>query len=300
MYTNVRRFLQFQVTVNVAALLITFISSFSDTSSPLTALQLLWINVIMDSFAALALATEPPNDKVLHKVPRDYARLITNRMRKHILIQGIYQCVALLGFFFVLESGAWDDAFNLPKLAMHEKIETSVRSDIIRSMVFNAFVFCQLFNEFNCRKVDDEINIFEGLKKAVLFVIIMVVTVVLQIVFIYIGFYIGAKLALGGLDWKQWLVSIFIGSISLPLGLLLRLIPVPADWSPEDDDDKEEGDAENDDDDASDDDPVAVEGQVLVDAAELAQLRAGCARAATDVMLLKKQMQPASSAAGGH
>eukprot|EP01013_Petalomonas_cantuscygni_P000134 TRINITY_DN100_c0_g1_i1.p1 TRINITY_DN100_c0_g1~~TRINITY_DN100_c0_g1_i1.p1 ORF type:complete len:1112 (-),score=374.21 TRINITY_DN100_c0_g1_i1:375-3710(-) len=242
-YTNIRRFLQFQMTVNVAALVVTFISAFSDSGPPLTALQLLWVNVIMDSFAALALATEAPTDRLLDNKPRDYKRLVTNKMAKHIFLQSLYQCLVLLGFFFALEAGAFDDALNVP-IARHAEPSTiDDRADIIRGLVFNSFVWCQIFNEFNARRIDDEFNILEGITKCYPFLVIQVITVGLQMAFMF-GF--GRYVGVGVLDGVQWATCLIIGVLVIPLSFIGRLIPVPPDWS--DDDDKNDDDHDSDED----------------------------------------------------
>eukprot|EP01013_Petalomonas_cantuscygni_P000135 TRINITY_DN100_c0_g2_i1.p1 TRINITY_DN100_c0_g2~~TRINITY_DN100_c0_g2_i1.p1 ORF type:complete len:1204 (-),score=408.04 TRINITY_DN100_c0_g2_i1:741-4352(-) len=217
-YANIRRFLQFQLTVNISALVVTFVTSFTSSGPPLTALQLLWVNVIMDSFAALALATEPPGPTLLSRKPSDYKRLITGMMWKHITAQAIYQVFILLGFFFLLLGGQLNGPF------MGESLSND--TPVIRALVFNAFVFCQVFNELNCRKVEDEFNIFSGIIYAKPFVVIMVVTLVLQILFIELmpeevaGTY--------PLSAAQWFVSVMVGFGSLPLRFIVRAIPFDA------------------------------------------------------------------------
>ena len=99
-YDNIRRFLQFQLTVNVVALITSFIGSVVMWESPLQAIQLLWVNLIMDSLASLALATEEPKDDLLKKPPyRKKEYIISQKMIKHILGMSIFQAIIL--FFFV-------------------------------------------------------------------------------------------------------------------------------------------------------------------------------------------------------
>lgn len=103
-FDNIKRFLQFQLTVNVAACIIAFIGSVIGKESPLQPIQLLWVNLIMDSLASLALATEPPKESLLLRKPQnrsDY--VVSRRMIKHVLGQAIWQCVVLFTFLFAGE-----------------------------------------------------------------------------------------------------------------------------------------------------------------------------------------------------
>ena len=87
-YDNVRKFIQFQLTVNIAAMFIVFIGSVFLNDSPLSAVQMLWVNLIMDTFAALALATEPPLDEILNRKPcNKKASIITSSMWRNVLGQ---------------------------------------------------------------------------------------------------------------------------------------------------------------------------------------------------------------------
>jgi Ca2+-transporting ATPase len=113
-YVNIQKFIQFQLTVNVVALTINFISALADGEVPLTAVQLLWVNLIMDTLGALALATEPPTDDLLLRPPVGRtAPLITNFMFRNIAGQAIYQLIVL----FTLQFGG--------ELISHEKSDTS-------------------------------------------------------------------------------------------------------------------------------------------------------------------------------
>jgi len=100
-YDNIRRFLQFQLTVNVVALIVSFIGSVVMWDSPLQAIQLLWVNLIMDSLASLALATEEPKANLLERPPyRKKEYIISQKMVKHILGQAFFQAIILFVFVF--------------------------------------------------------------------------------------------------------------------------------------------------------------------------------------------------------
>jgi magnesium-transporting ATPase (P-type) len=101
-FDNIRKFLQFQLTVNVVAMFIVFFGSVVLNSSPLTAVQMLWVNLIMDTFAALALATEPPDDSILERQPQPSSEAITTKvMWRNILGHSIYQIIVLICVIFV-------------------------------------------------------------------------------------------------------------------------------------------------------------------------------------------------------
>jgi Ca2+-transporting ATPase len=154
----VRKFLQFQISVNITAVVVTFVSAVASGSeqSVLSAVQLLWINIIMDTFAALALATDPAHRSLLDRKPdHKTAPLFSVDMIKMIIGQSIYQCIVILVFHFA--GNAIFGYHNLDEAVIRQK-ETE-----LNTLVFNAFVFCQIFNSFNSRRIDNKNNIFEGI-----------------------------------------------------------------------------------------------------------------------------------------
>ncbi|KAJ0791245.1 putative P-type Ca(2+) transporter [Helianthus annuus] len=205
-YNNIQKFIQFQLTVNVAALVINFVAAVSAGDVPLTAVQLLWVNLIMDTLGALALATERPTKELMDHPPVGrVAPLITNVMWRNLLAQSLYQITVLLTFQFRGKS-----IFNVD-----ERVKNTI--------IFNTFVFCQVFNEFNSRKLEKQ-NVFEGLHKNRLFIGIIGVTVILQIVMVEVlkDFADTEKL-----NWEQWGICIAIAALSWPIGWIVKLIPVP-------------------------------------------------------------------------
>ncbi|PIA12703.1 calcium ATPase, partial [Coemansia reversa NRRL 1564] len=215
----VKKFLQFQLTVNITAVLIAFISSIADDEekSVFTAIQLLWINLIMDTFAALALATDPPTTSLLDRYPeKENSPLITFTMWKHIIGQSILQVVVCF-----LTLYAADDIFHL------HTVENANDMVVLRTLVFNTFAWMQIFNEFNCRVLLNEINCFKGLQNNMFFIGIILISVVGQVIIIQWGGVAFQTVALGG---KYWGFSIVGGLLSLPVGLVLRLIPDQLIW----------------------------------------------------------------------
>ncbi|KAL2814007.1 hypothetical protein BJX63DRAFT_431641 [Aspergillus granulosus] len=204
----VRKFLQFQITVNITAVLLTFISSVSDPEmrSVLTAVQLLWINLIMDSLAALALATDPPTEEILDRKPvKGGAPLISITMWKMIIGQSIFQLIVTL----ILHFGPRQNFLDYP-------------DEYRRSIVFNTFVWMQVFNEFNNRRLDNRFNIFTGLHRNWFFIGINCIMVGCQIV---IAFYGGAAFSIVAIEGEQWAICILVAAISLPWAICIRLFP---------------------------------------------------------------------------
>lgn len=219
-YDSIAKFLQFQLTVNVVAISLAFIGAVVLEQSPLSAVQMLWVNLIMDSFASLALATEEPTPALLERKPYPKTEpLISKKMSKHIIGQSIYQLALLLAIVFEGEKWFNISSGRLPDLP--EEIEDD--PTVHMTIVFNTFVWAQLFNELNCRKIHDEINIFAGITKNRVFMYVCVLQVAMQYVMVqHTGDWFKCK----PLNLEQWLASIAMGFGSLPLGLLLRLISV--------------------------------------------------------------------------
>eukprot|EP01080_Neovahlkampfia_damariscottae_P005843 gene5843-9666_t len=229
-YENIRKFLQFQLTVNVVALSLIFISSITafivptsdgkGASLPLTAIQLLWLNLIMDTMAALALATEPPEDSLLDRQPYGKTEsLITPYMWVAVLGHSFYQLVVLFLIYFLGER----IGLSQPEYAIFEpKLYTA--EQVNNSLIFNTFVWCQIFNEFNCRKVHKaDLNIFKNLHKSFLFMFVIVVSIIVQTLFVLLGYFTYANLFLKttGNTWYQWIVAIGIGFLCIPYHFLV-------------------------------------------------------------------------------
>jgi Ca2+-transporting ATPase len=205
----VRKFLQFQLTVNITAVLLTFITAVSSGDSVLNAVQLLWVNLIMDTFAALALATDPPTRSMLYRKPDPKsAPLITLRMWKMIIGQAIYQLVVTLILFY-----------GGNRILSYD---TQEERDRMPTLVFNTFVWMQIFNQVNNRRLDNHFNIFEGIQHNYFFIGINCIMVGVQIMIIFVG---GAAFEIVHLIGPQWGYSIVLGALSLPVGVIIRLIP---------------------------------------------------------------------------
>lgn len=180
---------------------------------PLNAVQLLWINLIQDTLGALALATEPPTDELMHRPPVGRREpLINNIMWRNLLIQSLYQVCVLLVLNYRGRS-----LLNL------ENDSSDYADKVKNTLIFNAYVLCQIFNEFNARRPDG-LNIFKGITRNYLFLAIVGLTLVIQVILIE---FLGTFTSSVKLNWKQWLISIIIAFISWPLATIGKLIPVP-------------------------------------------------------------------------
>lgn len=209
----VKRFLQFQLTVNITAVVLTFVSAVSQPKEPpvLTAVQLLWVNLIMDTLAALALATDPPQESVLNRKPeRKGSSIISTTMWKMIFGQAIYQLLITFLIYFGKEK-------VLPGT-------NGIPSDQINTLVFNTFVWMQIFNQWNNRRLDNHFNIFEGLTKNPWFIGISALMCGGQVLIIMVGGK-AFRIADEKQSATQWGIAIVLGLISIPVGVIIRLIP---------------------------------------------------------------------------
>lgn len=207
----VKKFLQFQITVNITAVALAFVSAVSsdEEQSVLTAVQLLWVNLIMDTFAALALATDPPTLSILDRKPdMKSAALITLRMWKMIIGQAIYQLVVT---FILLYAGTAILNYDTDEEALQ-----------LSTLIFNTFVWMQIFNGLNCRRLDNRFNVFEGLQRNKFFIIIYMIMIGGQVMIIFVG---GRAFNVTKLNGGQWGISIVLGALSIPIGVIIRLIP---------------------------------------------------------------------------
>ncbi|XP_024533916.1 calcium-transporting ATPase 8, plasma membrane-type [Selaginella moellendorffii] len=209
-YANIQKFIQFQLTVNVVALVLNVVAAAKSSQVPLTAVQLLWVNLIMDTLGALALATEPPTDDLMDRPPVGRREpLVTNIMWRNIFVQAIYQLSVLFTLFFG----------GLKILKLHGPDGNRK----LNTIIFNSFVLCQLFNEVNSRK-PDKLNVFSGFFRNPLFCGVVSVTAVLQVIIV---FFLGKFFKTTRLGWNHWVLSIVVGFLSLVVGFFGKLIPVP-------------------------------------------------------------------------
>ncbi|KAM4737015.1 plasma membrane calcium-transporting ATPase 3b isoform 1-T1 [Anableps anableps] len=214
-YDSISKFLQFQLTVNVVAVIVAFTGACITQDSPLKAVQMLWVNLIMDTFASLALATEPPTEALLLRKP--YGRnnpLISLTMMKNILGHGVYQLVIIFTLLFIGERMFnIDSGRNAPLHSPPSEHYT---------IIFNTFVLMQLFNEINARKIHGERNVFDGIFGNPIFCSIVLGTFAVQIVIVQWG---GKPFSCAPLNVEQWLWCLFVGVGELLWGQVIATVP---------------------------------------------------------------------------
>ncbi|KAG2422496.1 hypothetical protein HXX76_015965 [Chlamydomonas incerta] len=252
-YASVTRFLQFQLTANVVAVAVAVGGAVWLRASPLSAVQMLWVNLIMDSLASLALATEAPNESMLTVPPnRPNDPLITPTVMKHIVGQSAFQLAALYGILAALQhyssygaaeleaaygAGGLQAAaaalFTTPAAhaAAGAAAAATAASGVVgggmapadTTLVFNAFVCMQLFNQVNCRRVRDEPDVVEGLAAHPLFLGIVVAEAGLQAAIVQWG---GDAFSTSPLSAAQWGLCLGLGAGVMAVREGLRRVKV--------------------------------------------------------------------------
>lgn len=248
-FDNIQRFLQFQLTVNVNALFTVLISSLTTGETPLHAIQLLWVNLIMDSLAALALATEQPKPELLKRPPQNRDdHIVSRKMIKHIVWMAAWMCIVLFVFIFLgehlilepeeqyrydrTETCYFGSAYcvfpgrtktwggdPLYKTIYDEEKVTSRHM----SWIFHFFVFMQIWNMVCARKIHDELWIFEGMSKNIPFIIVWAIIVIGQIAISFSGKIF--KLHPGGLHWQQHVQAMVYALSVFLVNFILKFLP---------------------------------------------------------------------------
>ncbi|XP_045481460.1 plasma membrane calcium-transporting ATPase 2 isoform X3 [Harmonia axyridis] len=213
-YDSIAKFLQFQLTVNVVAVVVAFIGACAVQDSPLKAVQMLWVNLIMDTLASLALATELPTSDLLLRKPYGRTKpLISRTMMKNILGQAIYQLTIIFALLFVGD--------RMLDIESGRGLIDSGRTQHF-TVIFNSFVMMTLFNEFNARKIHGQRNVFEGIFTNPIFYTIWIGTCAAQVFIIQWG---GLAFSTKSLTLEQWLWCLFFGVGTLLWGQLVTTVP---------------------------------------------------------------------------
>ena len=217
LYKNIQRFILFQLTVNVAACLIVLAGAFMGTESPLTVTQMLWVNLIMDTFAAMALASLPPSKSVMMEQPRDRsAHIISPPMRWDIIGVGGLFCAALLGILYVFQH---TDVTTLTDFSFKMTSGLHSLSDYELSLFFTIFVMLQFWNLFNARAFQTRRSAFH-FKNCSEFLMISMMIIVGQFIIVSIG---GEMFNVVPLKLIDWVIIIASTSVVLWIGELFRL-----------------------------------------------------------------------------
>eukprot|EP00494_Astrolonche_serrata_P023558 UN23816 len=219
-YDNIRKFVQFQLCVNVVALTLSLVAAFiPNLELPLTAVQLLWVNLIMDTLAALALATEMPTMDLLRRRPyKRTTHLISQSMWRFVAVHSTIQLIILL---IILING--EDLLDL-KASDNFEEDDEHNNEVLKCIVFNTFVWFQIFNEINARKVNGEWNVIEHFFDNTMFGGILILTILCQIGLVQIEAF-NDFASTRVLDTKQYLFCVVVGAISLPVGQFVLWFP---------------------------------------------------------------------------
>ena len=218
LYENIQRFILFQLTINVSALAIAFLGPFLGVKPPFTVLQLLWINVIMDTFAAIALCSEPPRRGLMRQRPkRRDESIVTPAMRMTILTTAVFFVVIMLAFLLALKAG-WLAEGSGPNPERWDFSPLKVRQV---TLFFTVYVMFQVWNQINCRSLSAETSGLWGVWRNPAFLGIMVVTVVGQVLIVTFG---GSIFAVEPLSWLDWLVIVVATSSVLVFAEAVRRI----------------------------------------------------------------------------
>lgn len=218
LYQNIQRFILFQLTVNVVACFIVLAGAFMGTQSPLTVTQMLWVNLIMDTFAAMALAALPPSRSVMNDKPRNRkAFIITRAMWQRIIILGGIFFVSLFAFLLMLEYSKTEEMLDL--LQFHFTAHRELTAYEL-SLFFTLFVMLQFWNMFNARSFATGRSAFH-LKNCRSFLFILFMILIGQILIVELG---GKMFSVTPLKIIDWVIIIVSSAGVLVLGELFRLI----------------------------------------------------------------------------
>ena len=205
LYKNIQRFLFFQLVVNVTALLLVLAGSLIGTELPLTVTQILWVNLIMDTFAAMALASLPPSREVMNDKPRSQSDFIISRpMMKGILFEGIV--FFILMFAFLLH-------------CFYDDVEEGVQRHEL-TLFFTTFVMIQVWNLFNAKTLGSSHSAFRYLWRNRGLLIVLVMIIVGQWLIVEYG---GEMFRTDGMNWKEWAAVIGLTSIVMWVGEVWRM-----------------------------------------------------------------------------
>ncbi|MDR1385145.1 MAG: calcium-translocating P-type ATPase, PMCA-type [Planctomycetaceae bacterium] len=219
LYQNIQKFLQFQLSVNFAALTCALIGPFIGIPLPLTVPQLLWINIIMDTFAALALSTDPPHPGSMKRKPiARNVSIITPSMVLTILLSSVYQVIIL---FAALSCGWFLDAEHHFRFHLDSRESENVQA---LTVFFTIFVMFQFWNIFNSRSLRYEESPFSLLHKNRLFLMIVGIIAVVQIGMVQASDYLGIGVIFrtNSLSFHQWLGIAALTLTMIPVGWFIR------------------------------------------------------------------------------
>ncbi len=204
-FKSIRKFIIYQLTVNMCALILSIIGPFIGINTPITIIQMLWLNMIMDTFAGLAFSFEPALESYMHEPPkRKDEPIINSYMIGEVLFTGLYSAIVCILFL------------KLP--IVREYIRVGENYKYLMTAYFALFIFIGVFNSFNARS--ERINIFANLSKNKVFIFIIAFILTVQIYLIYYG---GDLFRTYGLMAKEFFIVLVIASTVFPVDFLRKI-----------------------------------------------------------------------------
>lgn len=203
-FKSIRKFIIFQLSVNICAVMVSLIGPFIGIDQPVTVIQMLWINMVMDTLAGVAFAYEPPLIEYMNEKPKKKGEHIVNKyMFNQIIVMGLYTSLLCLLFL------------KLPNISnLFEQ-----NGGHLMTAFFGLFIFCSIFNSFNART--HRINIFSNIFKNKAFLIVILFIVIIQIYLIYYG---GEVFRTVGLSLYEFNMMILISMTVIPVDFLRKVL----------------------------------------------------------------------------
>ena len=203
-FKSIRKFIIFQLSVNICAVMVSLVGPFIGIDQPVTVIQMLWINMVMDTLAGVAFAYEPPLIEYMNEKPKKKGEHIVNKyMFNQIIVMGLYTSLLCLLFL------------KLPSISnLFEQ-----NGGHLMTAFFGLFIFCSIFNSFNART--HRINIFSNIFKNKAFLIVILFIVIIQIYLIYYG---GEVFRTVGLSLYEFNMMILISMTVIPVDFLRKVL----------------------------------------------------------------------------
>lgn len=236
-YSNVRKFIQFQMTMNISIVTIIFVSSCVMGTPPFSVIQLLWMNLVMDVLAAVSICTEPfdPNPKreaenfKLRRISRQ-DRIFNGEMWRNILPMAVWEIIVLIVLMYAGQFMFFDESFNIVTTPPRKDGVATPKLEL-NTMCFNTFMLMNIFNMLNCRVNTNELNIFTNLLNNKFFWLIFIFEMLVQVAFIWWSKnpLIGVLLNCTPQSLAMVITAWVLGGLILPLrALFTKFIPATA------------------------------------------------------------------------
>ncbi len=217
-FNNIRKFISFQLAINFSAVMVSFIMPLLGLANPLSITQILWVNLVMDTLAALALGGEPALRRYMKEKPkRRDEHIVSRSMRGHLCVSTLWIMAVSL---FILTSQLWAEN-PLTYIIRFDSFERSGSAYYphLMTVYFTFFIMISVFNSLNVRT--DKMNLFEHITDNKMYFVIMGLIILIQIIMVYCG---GEIFSCYGLDPSEWIFVIAASASIIPVSLIYKLI----------------------------------------------------------------------------